>query len=123
MLAHLGALPGLDVRQGLEFTPGSDPGFYLQMLRLFLDSYRDSGEKLQECLASGDVAAAERLVHNCKGSAATLGAAPLASAAADLERALRAGGRGEAIAPQAQAFAGALEEIVAGLDKALAASA
>ena len=116
-LAPLAAVPGLDVARGLEFTPGTDAGFYLQMLGIFLESYRDCEERLREFLERGDRVDAERLVHNCKGAAATLGAVPLAALAADLERALRAGQDVGEIA----GLLGAFGREVGGFTRALAA--
>ncbi|HET8744362.1 MAG TPA: response regulator [Ramlibacter sp.] len=103
-LAPLAGVPGLDVARGLEFTPGPDAGFYLQMLGIFLESYRDCEERLREFLERGDRVDAERLMHNCKGAAATLGAVPVAERAAELEQALRAGEAGDVLARRVEAF-------------------
>ncbi|MEJ8837023.1 hybrid sensor histidine kinase/response regulator [Ramlibacter sp. AN1133] len=121
MLAALAGVAGLDVARGLEFTPSTDPGFYLQMLGIFVDSYRDCEERLAEFLATGDRGSAERLVHNCKGAAATLGAMPLAGLAADLEQALRSGrdpgeirGPVEAFGREVSRFTRALVQVLPG---------
>jgi two-component system sensor histidine kinase/response regulator len=89
------------------------------MLGVFVDSYRDAGERLAELLAAGDRPAAERLAHNCKGAAATLGAVPLAGLAAELEEALRAGKDAQelgdligAFGREATGLARALQEIL-----------
>ena len=120
-LAALAGVPGLDLARGLEFTPSSEPGFYVQMLGVFVDSYRDAGERVAEALATGDRAAAERLAHNCKGAAATLGAVRLADLAADLEQALRAGRDVgamreliDAFGREVTRFTGALVEVLPG---------
>ncbi|WP_460890891.1 response regulator, partial [Ramlibacter alkalitolerans] len=120
-LAALAGVPGLDVARGLEFTPSTDPGFYLQMLGVFMEAYRDCRERLAEHLAAGDRTGAERLVHNCKGAAATLGAVPLAGLAADLEQALRAGQPLDALAGRVEAFGGEVTRLTDALAAVLPA--
>ncbi|GAB3776176.1 hypothetical protein GCM10028796_53240 [Ramlibacter monticola] len=118
-LARLAAVPGLDVARGLEFTTGNDAGFYVQMLGVFVDSYRGCEDQLRELLQAGDRHGAERLAHNCKGAAATLGAAPVAALAADVEQALRAEQDGEAVPARIAAFGRQLGELVRALDEVL----
>src|SRR5262249_40961018 len=118
-LVPLRAVPGLDVVRGLEFTPGSDAGFYLQMLGIFVDSYRDCEERLRVLLAAGDPASADRLVHNCKGAAATLGAVPLAGLAAELEGALRSEPEGETVPGLVDAFGRQVTEFTQALQRVL----
>ncbi len=90
-LAGLAAMPGLDIQRGLAMVRGN-PGKYLGLLRLFLESHRDDMGRLADYLAVGDQATAHRLVHSLKGAAGTLGLDRVAEQALGLEQALRLSG-------------------------------
>ncbi|MFS2124632.1 PAS domain S-box protein [Pseudomonas sp. Pseusp97] len=81
-------LEGVDVAAGLRRVLGNEP-LYRRLLAQFVTSQETLLEQLEEVLARGDLAAAERLAHSCKGVSATLGADALARAAGDLEQQLR----------------------------------
>ena len=87
-LVLLGALPGMNLAQGLAALSGRRER-YLQLLRRFATTHRDDATHLGEHLATGDVGAAHLLAHNLKGVAATLGATAVAEAAARLVVVLR----------------------------------
>ncbi len=61
------------------------------MLLSFRDQNKDAADELREQIAAGKTEEASRLAHTLKGVAATLEAKELASAAADIEHALREG--------------------------------
>ncbi|SMF95197.1 PAS domain-containing protein [Methylomagnum ishizawai] len=69
-------IAGLDVETGCRRT-GGKPERYLQLLRMFLDHHVADMALLRERLDAGDRAGAERLAHNLKGAAGTLGATRL----------------------------------------------
>ena len=79
----------LDTARGLRYT-GSDPAVYRRALRRFLDMHREDPRRLQELTEAGRFPEAERLAHSLKGVAALLGAAPLQSQAAVVEKELHA---------------------------------
>jgi two-component system sensor histidine kinase/response regulator len=119
-LAPLVGIAGLDPQAALEFIPGRDPGFYLELLQVFLGSYRDCGVRLQQALAAGEKGAAQRLAHGCKGSASTLGAHAVGALAAELERALQGEAEPSLVAELAAALGQALRDLGAAVDAALA---
>ena len=81
---------GLDVDEGLRLTGGSRKR-YAALLRKFAERQGGTVEDIRLALSNGDAATAERAAHSLKGAAATLGAAPLAAAAAETEAAVRMG--------------------------------
>jgi two-component system, sensor histidine kinase and response regulator len=83
-------LKGIDADAGLRFTGGSRKR-YVALLGKFAEQQGGTVEIIRLALSNGDAAAAERAAHSLKGSAATLGAAQLAVAAAETESAVREG--------------------------------
>jgi two-component system sensor histidine kinase/response regulator len=79
---------GVDVAGALRRTAG-DESLYLKLLNSFATTQRTAVEQVEQALASGDHATAERLVHTIKGVAGNLGAMVLHSSADALEHALR----------------------------------
>lgn len=79
----------IDVTRGLAALRG-DLVTYTRLLREFVTRHASDGQFLQEALIAGRFAAARQRVHALKGAAGTLGAFRLLTAAAALERALRA---------------------------------
>jgi PAS domain S-box-containing protein len=97
-------LQGVDVAAGLRRVLGNE-ALYRQLLGQFLVGQEPLLERLDDALALGDLATAERLAHSCKGVAATLGADALAEAAGALEQQLRHGASVAASRPLLQALA------------------
>ncbi len=87
-LARLSHVPGLDVVRALAGFPGK-PDKYIDLLTRFVESHADDIARLNACLASGDLTAAQRLMHTLKGTGGTLGADHLVATAASLESVLR----------------------------------
>lgn len=79
---------GVDVAGALRRTAG-DQSLYLKLLNSFATTQRTAVEQVEQALASGDHATAERLVHTIKGVAGNLGVMALHSSADALEHALR----------------------------------
>jgi PAS domain S-box-containing protein len=88
ILAHLSAVPGLNVARGVAVVRGK-PGRYLELLNLFVTSHGDDMTTITATLANHDQTTALRLVHSLKGAAATLGVDTVAEAARHLEAILR----------------------------------
>ena len=64
---------------------------YVKLLQKFIETERDSSAKVEQALKNGDMETARQLVHSTKGAAANLGAKALATAALELEMAIKAG--------------------------------
>ncbi len=77
---------------------GGDEALYRQLLEHFSDEHAETPAKLRRALSRGDQAAAERLLHTLKSSAASLGARALAECCARYEKRVR---RREALTEEA----------------------
>ncbi|MCX6360417.1 MAG: ATP-binding protein [Armatimonadetes bacterium] len=103
-------LAGVDAERA-RCSSGGSRIVFLRLLGLFTVEFADVAETMRRHLAGGDMAAAARLMHTLKGSAATLGADEIAAAAAAVEAAVL---RGEAPADDLPvALARAMEALVA----------
>lgn len=78
----------IDVVDGLERVMGNRP-LYSRMLRRFRDDYREGALPIRLAVATGDLAAAHRIVHTLKGAAGMIGAHRLFDLASQLEESLR----------------------------------
>jgi two-component system, sensor histidine kinase and response regulator len=81
-------VPGLDVTKGLLHARGNAQ-LYRSLLAQFVASHGRATVQIHSALATGDIAAAERLACTLKAVAGDIGAAKVEMLAADLERALR----------------------------------
>ncbi|WP_295446530.1 ATP-binding protein [uncultured Thiodictyon sp.] len=116
VMARLTALPGVDLARGLSLLRGNRTK-YLSLLRHFTAAHQNDPARLSSDLAGGDHQAMRQLAHALKGAAATLGAAALAQAAANLDVTLRDPARPD---PQElSALIGAIEQALAPLAAAL----
>jgi adenylate cyclase len=80
-------IAGLDMALGLGRAMNMK-GFYLSMLRRFMDGRADTPARIREALEAGDLKAAELLSHSLRGVAAQIGATQLPLDAEALEQAL-----------------------------------
>ena len=80
----------LDVKEALPRVGGNET-LYRKLLGTFMEDERETAVQVEGALRNDDRDTAWKLVHNLKGAAANLGAKPLASAAFELEMAIRAG--------------------------------
>ncbi len=99
-LASLGAISGLDIRQGLN-TLGDNQAAYLRLLRRYAIDHADDMTRLHEQMAAGDRNEARRLAHNLKGVSGNLGAVAVQKLAASLDLAIK----GDADSAQIEALA------------------
>jgi len=83
-------LPGIDVAAGLARIGGRREA-YERVLKVFAASAGDPPAEVRAALARGAPEQARELAHRLRGAAANVGANALATAAAELERALRDG--------------------------------
>ncbi|HJW24104.1 MAG TPA: ATP-binding protein [Rhodocyclaceae bacterium] len=115
------AIPGLDWRAGMRSLRGRVAS-YSRLLRQFAEVHAGDGVTLQSCIKAGDYREAQRLAHNLKGVAGTLGAAEIQAAAAALDGALRERREADEIASLGSRLEAALEPVVNGILAALPAS-
>jgi len=85
-------LPGVTLSSGLSRLSGNKP-LYLKLLRQFRESQQNAAQQIREAFQSGDRETAGRLAHTVKGISGNLGAESLYRAAAELEKAIREGGK------------------------------
>ena len=110
---------GVDVERDVATLRGNSDK-YLELLGCFVDGHLGDMLQLGELLAVGDRAAAQRLAHNLKGVASTLGVDRLAGMAANLERDLRASAPDRMVG---DGWRGAMDEISGELSTLAAALA
>ena len=104
-------LPGIDITPALRHV-GGNKSLLTRLLLRFRDSERDSVDRIERAIASGDRVAAVRAAHTLKGLAATLGAGRVARSAAEVEAALTTGSRHDA---PIERLRGALDVVLRGL--------
>ena len=88
--AGLPALPGIDARAGLATSMG-DMALYTRMLTKFLNGQVEFANRFAAARSHDDPQAAEREAHTLKGTAGTIGARGVQTAADALETACREG--------------------------------
>ncbi|MCP8464708.1 response regulator [Pseudomonas sp. ZM23] len=81
-------IQGLDMDTGLRYVMGKYDT-YLTFVQEFAHDQAGAAEQVAQALSRGDWQKAGRMVHICKGLAATIGASACAQVAAELEQALR----------------------------------
>jgi len=85
LLLQLESTHALNRQQGLKST-ANDSQLYLDLLKKFISKYQVEIPALQQHITNKDYAGILHFAHSLKGSAATLGAMPLAELAASLEQ-------------------------------------
>ncbi len=109
--AALGAVPGLNLAQGLVSVRGQLDR-YRRLLTLFHQGHGGDVAALRAHLAADQRGEAQRLAHSLKGVAATLGAEDLSRRARDVELALRDGAPDRELEPKVQALDAGLAPLV-----------
>ena len=115
--ARLASIPDLDMDAGLRFFNGRLSS-YLRLLRLFVTHHKDDVERMAQLIERGDLASAEDVVHNLKGSAGNLGAQAIHSQLNELHAAIRArddAAAQSALQPLAERFPRLIESLQAAL--------
>ncbi len=106
-------IEGVDTQSALRRT-GGNLKRYEMLLRKFAESA--NVEEIRAAHASGDTATAARAAHSLKGAAANLGATAVASSAADVETAIKAG---QSVQPLFDTLATKLRTVVLAIRSAL----
>ena len=104
MIERLASQAGVDTATGLA-TMGGKTEKYLALLEKFLERHRHTAASIQQALADGDQAGAQRQAHTLKGAAGILGLSATQQAAANLELALRNNESPEIVAQRLDALA------------------
>jgi signal transduction histidine kinase/CheY-like chemotaxis protein len=113
-------IPGVDVKQGIAMTGGTEAG-YRRVLSMFRKDAAARLSLFSAPPAGTELAAFAIQAHAIKGAAGTIGAAELSKEAAVLEAAGKAGDT-ETIGKTLPGFHGRLAEFIEALGKALAES-
>jgi adenylate cyclase len=112
------SIAGLDMALGLSRAMNMK-GFYISMLRRFVDGRADTPARIREALAAGDLKAAELLSHSLRGVSAQIGATQLPLDAGALEQALHDKGPRAGIDDLLLRMESSLGELMAALRSAL----
>jgi CheY-like chemotaxis protein len=108
-------LPGITIALGLQYTAGL-PDIYLRILRIFLQSRRDTGPQLKAMLACSNWVAAANIVHTMKADAGTIGALKLTASVVALETIITARDS-SSVNAQLTVVEQDLSEVLAGLEE------
>ncbi len=112
-------IKGLDMELGLGMVGGRQAS-YLRLLRILVDHHGADPARLAALLADGKTGELERLAHNLKGAAGSIGATLVHQRATELNAALRAGAAPEELGACCAALSEELSGLVAAIKKALA---
>lgn len=116
------AICGLDTELGLRRAMGMK-NLYVSMLIRFQDGRRDTPSKVRQALQEGDMKTAELLTHSLRGVAGQIGAIRVPVDAEALEQAIHEAQPREVIEGLLIPLQDSLGELMAALDKGLAAVA
>ena len=94
-------------------------GFYVEMLRKYLENQGDAPLRIRESLDGGDYGTAERLAHTAKGVSGNIGAVGVQELAAVVERSIREHASRDELEGHLVSFSAAHGELVSGLRSAL----
>jgi HPt (histidine-containing phosphotransfer) domain-containing protein len=117
--AELPAVDGLDSADGLRRVGGNNK-LYMKLLREFASHQADAVEQIRAALATNDTESATRVAHTLKGVAGSLGAGPVQTAAAAVEKLLRDRAAADATNPALEQLAAVVDPFVTRLRAALA---
>ena len=113
---QLQSIEGFDFARGMEMAL-ERMDFLVQLLRLYLGSHHDAGEKLRRSLAAKDREKIRNIAHGMKGAAGTIGASHIAELAEFVQTETEQGGpipgpEVTRLADEADSFIAALERVV-----------
>ena len=111
-------ITGLDSQLGLRRVMGKQ-SLYLSLLRKFVAGNTMGLQRLEQALAGGDMALAERLAHTLKGVSGNIGASALQSAMGAVEAALRGHSAPEQVRALMVAPAALLDQLLCDLKEKL----
>ena len=107
-------LSGVDVDAGMSIVMDQEE-LYLRMLRIFLDTHADFERRFQAAMDQGSSEAAQRMAHNLKSGAGTIGAKTVQIAANALEESFKRAESASQIESKRAYLTGELQPVLAGL--------
>jgi HPt (histidine-containing phosphotransfer) domain-containing protein len=116
--ADLPAIDGLDNADGLRRVGGNQK-LYMKLLREFASQQADAVEQIRAALTRNDTESATRVAHTLKGVAGSLGAGPVQTAAAAVEKLLRAQAASDATNSALEQLAAVVDPFLTSLRAAL----
>jgi two-component system sensor histidine kinase/response regulator len=119
--AELPEVVGLDSSDGLRRVAGNYK-LYIKLLRDFASQQADAVEQVRAALASNDTESATRVAHTLKGVAGSLGAGPVQTAAAAVEKLLRDRAALDVTNPALEQLAAVVDPFLTRLRAALAST-
>jgi two-component system sensor histidine kinase/response regulator len=119
--ADLPAIDGLDSADGLRRVAGNIK-LYMKLLREFASQQADAVERIRTALTANDTESATRVAHTLKGVAGSLGAEPVQTAAADVEKLLRDRATSDTTNPALEQLAAVVDPFLTRLRAALAST-
>jgi two-component system sensor histidine kinase/response regulator len=119
--AEIPTVDGLDSADGLRRVGGNSK-LYAKLLRQFASQQADAVGQIRAALATNDSESATRLAHTLKGVAGNLGAGPVQTAAAAVEKLLRERSPSDTTNPVLEQLSAVLQPLLARLRAALATS-
>jgi two-component system sensor histidine kinase/response regulator len=119
--AELAAVDGLDTADGLRRVGGNHK-LYMKLLPEFASQQAGAVEQVRASLARNDAEGATRVAHTLKGVAGSLGAGPVQTPAAAVEKLLRDWAAADATNPALEQLAAVLDPFLTRLRVALAST-
>ena len=118
VVMRLPEVEGLDTAQGLAVLRGN-VATYRRMLGLFSKGHGEDAARIAAARSAGDRETVRKIAHGLKGSAGSIGAMSLATAATALDAALRANAADPVIEPLSLALIAELNKLVDGVNQQL----
>jgi PAS domain S-box-containing protein len=119
--AGLPAVEGLDSADGLRRVGGNHK-LYMKLLRQFTSQQADAVEQVRAALARNDIESATRVAHTLKGVAGSLGAGPVQTTAATVEKLVRDRAAADATNSALEQLAAVVDPFLTQLRAALAST-
>jgi HPt (histidine-containing phosphotransfer) domain-containing protein len=119
--AELPEVDGLDSADGLRRVAGNVK-LYKKLLRDFVNQQAEAVQQIRAALARNDTESATRVAHTLKGVAGSLGAGPVQTAAAAVEKLLRDRAAADATDPALEQLAAVVDPFLTRLRAALAST-
>ena len=110
---------GVDVADALDSLDGNRE-LYLWIMKAFLENQAGTARDVEQAIADGDPALAQRLVHTARGIAGTIGAKEVFDAAAALEASIRDDDPPEMTRESLRHFGDQMAQLLVNVEKALA---
>jgi len=111
-------IPGVDVADALDSLDGNQE-LYLWIMKAFLENQAGTARAVEQAIADGDPALAQRLVHTTRGIVGNIGAKGVADVAVRLEASIRDNDPPEMTRETLRHFGDQMTQLLANVEKAL----